>query len=161
MLLSKSRLEMIEASGRFCQLIGIPRSTGQIYGLLYLSPMPLSLDRIVEFLGISKASASIGTRQLTSWGAIRQVWILGDRRDHYEVEVDLANLLRTGYLTVIKPRLASSHQRLNRMSASLDQELAEGVLTREEHKLCAERLKNFERIQKKLNSLAPLAEKLI
>lgn len=161
MTLSKTRLEMIEAGGRLCQLLGVPRSTGQIYGLLFLSPKPLALDDIAELLEISKASASTGTRQLLAWRAIRLVWVPGERRDHFEVEPDLGNLLRSSYSDYIKPRLNSSYKRVEKMSATLDEDLAEGVLTREEYKLCAERLKNFLRIQKKLQTLAPLAEKLL
>ena len=82
--LSKVRLEMIEACGRLCQLLGLPRTTGQIYGLLYLALEPLSLNDIAIFLQISKGSASNGTRQLASWGAIKGVWIQGDRRDYYQ-----------------------------------------------------------------------------
>ena len=159
--LSRTRLEMIEAGGRLCQILGVPRSTGQIYGLLFLSPKALALDEIAELLGISKASASTGTRQLLTWRAIRLVWVHGERRDHYEVEPDLGNLLRAGYTDFVKPRLNSSYKRVESMSASLEEELAEGLLTREEYKLCSERLKGFLRVQKKLQALAPLAEKLL
>lgn len=161
MALSKTRLEMIEAGGRVCQLLGVPRSTGQIYGLLYLSAKPLSLDDIAEALGISKASASTGTRQLLGWRAIRLVWVHGERRDHYEVEPDLGNFIRAGYSDFLKPRLLSAQRRIEKMSESLEEDLAEGGLTREEYKVCSERLKNFAQIQKKLQALVPLAEKLL
>lgn len=62
--LCKTRLDMIEVSARVCQFLGIRRSTGQIYGLLYLSPKPLTLDEIAESLGISRGSVSTGTRLL-------------------------------------------------------------------------------------------------
>jgi len=158
--LSKTRLDMIEAGGRVCQLLGVPRSTGQIYGLLYLSPKPLSQDEIAELLGISKGSASTGTRQLLAWRAIRLVWVHGERRDHFEVELDLGNLLRAGYSDFVKPRLLSSQKRIESMASSLDEEFADGILSREEYKICSERLKSFARIQKKLQALIPLAEKL-
>src|ERR1043166_2383342 len=83
-LLCKGKMDMVEAIGRLFQGFGLPRSTGQIYGLLYLSKKPLSLDDLVELLSISKGSASTGTRHLASWGAIRQVWVPGDRRDFFE-----------------------------------------------------------------------------
>jgi DNA-binding transcriptional regulator GbsR (MarR family) len=159
--LSKTRLEMIEAGGRLCQLLGMPRSTGQIYGLLYLWPKPLPLDDIAELLGISKASVSLGTRQLLSWKAIRQVWVQGERRDHFEIEPDLGCLLRAGFTDFLKPRLTSSQQRIARMSSILEEEKAQGTLTREEYKLCSDRLKNFVRIQKKLKMLAPIAARLL
>ena len=159
--LPKARMDMIESAGRLCQLLGLPRSTGQIYGLLYLSAKPLSLDDIVELLSISKASASTGTRQLTSLRAIRQVWVHGERRDHFEIEPDVTTLLRTGYKEFLKPRLDSSLKRLERMSASLKEDLENGVISDEEFKLCEERLKSFYQLQKKLLKLVPLAETLL
>jgi DNA-binding transcriptional regulator GbsR (MarR family) len=151
---------MIEACGRLCQMFGLARSVGQIYGLLYLAPQPLSLDDIAELLGISKASASTGTRQLSGWGGIRQVWVPGERRDHFTVEPELANLLRSGYTEFFKPRLVSSQKRLERLLATLDDDFNQGLLSREEYDLCAERLKSVAQMQKKLQTLVPLAEKL-
>ena len=159
--LSKTRLDMIEAGGRLCQLLGVPRSTGQIYGLLFLSPKALALDDIADLLGISKASASTGTRQLLTWRAIRQVWVHGERRDHFEIEPDLGNLLRASYADFVKPRLNSSCKRVERMAQLLEEELEDGAITRGEYKLCSERLKNFLKVQKKLQALVPLAEKFL
>ncbi|MBI3416413.1 MAG: hypothetical protein HY043_14050 [Verrucomicrobia bacterium] len=158
---SKTRREMIAAGGRLCQLLGLPRSTGQIYGLLYLSTRPLSLDDLVEQLGISKASASTGTRLLCAWGAIQQVWLAGERRPHFEVVAEVGRLVRGCYTEFIKPRLTSSQRRLESMTSSLDEELAHGLLTPEEHRLCANRLTNLARLQKKLLRIAPVAEKFI
>jgi DNA-binding transcriptional regulator GbsR (MarR family) len=125
-----------------------------------LTPEPLALDDISELLGISKASASTGTRQLSAWGGIRQVWVPGDRRDHFQVEPELGRLLHAGYTELLKPRLQASQKRLERMTETLNQDLNQGAVTREEYKLYAERLKKFSQLQKKLQSLIPLAEKL-
>ena len=72
---SQTRHDMIEVGVRLSQILSVPKSTGQVYGLLYLTVGPLSLDDLVEQLGISKASASMATRQLASWGAIRRIWV--------------------------------------------------------------------------------------
>ena len=85
---SKARKDMVEAAGGLFQALGLSRSAGQIYGLLYLSDKPLSLDDMVDLLSISKGSASMGTRHLASWGVIRQVWVPGDRRDFYRLAED-------------------------------------------------------------------------
>jgi hypothetical protein len=53
------------------QVFGVPKSVGQIYGLLYASPEPLSFSDIVERLEISKGSASQGLQLLRSLGAIK------------------------------------------------------------------------------------------
>jgi len=152
---------MIEWGGRLAQRLGLPRSLGQIFGLLYLSPEPLTLDDMVEQLAISKASASTGTRQLLLWGAIRTVWVPGQRRDYYAVAADLRDLLRGVFRDFFKPRLARSGEQLALMRSSLDAEIRQGLLSAEEHRVCAERLEALQRMQKKMSNLTPLAEKLI
>jgi DNA-binding transcriptional regulator GbsR (MarR family) len=159
--LCKVQLEMIETSGRFCQLLGLPRSTGQIYGLLYLSVHPLCLDEISQTLGISKASASTGTRLLCSWKATKLVWIHGERKDYFEVEAELAKLLSAVFRDFVKPRVASSKGRLDHLSDSMNSDLREGLITEEEHRVFAQRLKEFARVQSKLQMLMPLAERLL
>ena len=52
------------------QVFGVPKSVGQIYGLLYASPEPLGFVDIVERLEISKGSASQGLQLLRALGAI-------------------------------------------------------------------------------------------
>jgi hypothetical protein len=52
------------------KIFGVPRSVGQIYGLLYSSREPLSFSDIVKRLGISKGSASQGLQLLRSLGAV-------------------------------------------------------------------------------------------
>lgn len=158
-LASKTRRDMIETCGRLAQLLGLPRSTGQIYGLLYLEIKPLSLDDMVELLSISKGSASTGSRQLISWGVVRQAWVPGDRRDYFEVVVDLANVIQNGYLNFIKPRVEYSGKRINSMLEALKQDYRDGALTQEELEICVERLEQMARIQKRIHHLAPLAEK--
>ena len=152
---------MVEASGRLFQLLGLPRSTGQIYGLLYMSARPLSLDDICELLSISKGSASTGTRHLASWAAIRQVWVQGNRKDHFEAVGDLAQILRASYAEFVKPRLASSEKRLAIIFDELEKDVDHGALTPEEYKFCSERLRGLLRLQKKVQGLGPLAEKLL
>ena len=159
--LGRTRLEFIEVAGRVCQIAGLPRSVGQMYGLLYLSPKPLALDDIAELLSISKASVSTGTRHLASWQAIRQVWIPGDRRDHFEVVGDLREMLRTVYTGFVTPKYAKSERKLEGLLETLDAELRDGGLSRDEHAFCKERLAHFTRLQHRIGKLLPLVEKLL
>jgi DNA-binding transcriptional regulator GbsR (MarR family) len=110
-------------------------------------------------LGISKASAITGARQLLSWGALRQVWVPGERRDFFVIVADLGSVVRTSFNDFVKPRLTSSQRRFEQMRAGLDEEFKLGRLTREEYKICSERLKNLCKLQRKISSLAPLAQK--
>lgn len=158
---SKAWQEMVELGGRICQVLGLPRSTGQIFGLLYLSTEPLSLDKLSAMLGISKASASTGTRQLASWGAIRKVWIPGERRDYYEVIEDLGQLIRGSYNNLLKPRIESSKGRLAKLKVNLIEDIQSGAIPFEKKEALEERIKSLEKVHKRLFQLLPLAEKFI
>lgn len=160
-IVSRARLEIIETCGRVAQLLGVARSTGQIYGLLYYSAHPMCLDEIGDTLKISKGSCSTGTRQLLSWHAIRQVWVHGNRKDYFEVDPDLVNLLRAALQEFIKPRIISSERRIKGFSATLAEDLRQGLITQEEHKVMVERLNRLSEMQRKMATVLPLAEKLL
>ena len=71
---TRTRQLFMESCGRFAQSIGLSRSWGTIYGFLYLSVEPVGLKELAKLTGISKGSASMGTRQLLSMGLIRKTW---------------------------------------------------------------------------------------
>ena len=158
---SKAWQEMVELGGRVCQVLGLPRSTGQIFGLLYLSTEPLSLNQMSSMLGISKGSASMGTRHLASWGSIRKVWVPGDRRDYYEVVEDLGQLIRGSYNNLIKPRIQSSKDRLAALKVNLEQDIQSGAIPFEKKEVLEERIKKLEKLHKRLFQFLPLAENFI
>jgi DNA-binding transcriptional regulator GbsR (MarR family) len=68
---------------------GVNRSVAQIHALLYLSERPLTAEEIADTLGMARSNASTSLRELLTWKLIRRVPLLGDRRDHYEAETDL------------------------------------------------------------------------
>ncbi|RME44065.1 MAG: ArsR family transcriptional regulator [Chloroflexi bacterium] len=86
--LERARANLIQGVGRISSFWGLNKAMGELYGLLYLSPEPMTLDEMAEALGISKASVSIHMRALERIGMVRKVWKVGDRRDYYEAEVD-------------------------------------------------------------------------
>jgi len=158
---SKALQEMVEVGGRICQVLGLPRSTGQIFGLLYLSTEPLSLNQISYLLGISKGSVSMGTRHLASLGSIRKVWVPGDRRDFYEVVEDLGKLIRGSYNNQIKPRLQSSKDRLASLKVNLKEDIQSGAIPPEKKEVLEERINTLEYLHKRIFKFLPLVEKLI
>ena len=159
-LKSKSKQEMIEIGGRLSQVLGFPRSTGQIYGLLYFSSVPLSLGDICIKLGISKASTSTGTRQLATWGAIRKVWIPGERKDYYEAIDDLMHIFKGSYRAIIKPRVNSSESRIKKIEESLDKDLKMLLVTKTDYEFMNERLTKLKKIHRKITKAIPILEKL-
>jgi DNA-binding transcriptional regulator GbsR (MarR family) len=68
---------------------GVNRSVSQIHALLYLSERPLTAEEIAEPLGLSRSNVSNSIKELLAWNLIRRVPIKGDRRDHFEAETDL------------------------------------------------------------------------
>ena len=158
---SKAWQEMVEVGGRICQVLGLPRSTGQIFGLLYFSAEPLTLNKMSAMLGISKGSTSTGTRQLAAWGAIRKVWVPGERRDYYEVVEDLGQLIRGSYNNLIKPRIQSSKDRLTALKVNLKDDIKSGAIPFEKKEMLEERIKTLEKVHKRLFQFLPLAEKFI
>lgn len=126
------------------QVFGVPKSVGQIYGLLYASPEPLSFSDIVERLEMSKGSASQGLQLLRSLGAIRTVdrqpsalrphslapsasrsltpsGADAPRRDYYEPELGLRKLVSGVLQERVTPLATAGVDRLKRL-----RELAEG-----------------------------------
>jgi len=88
------REELINTVGRITSFWGFGRVMGQIYGLLYLSPSPMTLDDMAGGLSISKGNISINIRALHRWNMVRPVWVKGDRKDYYEAETDFWTMVR-------------------------------------------------------------------
>lgn len=71
---------------------GINRTVAQIHALLYLSEQPLHAEQISETLSVARSNVSTSLKELQSWGVIRTVHVLGDRRDHFESIKDVWEL---------------------------------------------------------------------
>jgi DNA-binding transcriptional regulator GbsR (MarR family) len=72
---------------------GVNRSVAQIQALLYLSDRPMTAEDIADMLGLARSNVSNSIRELITWRLVRRVPVLGDRRDHYEAEADLWQIL--------------------------------------------------------------------
>ena len=72
---------------------GVNRSVSQIHALLYLAGRPLTAEDISDALGIARSNVSNSLKELMTWGLIRRVPIRGDRRDHFEAEGDIWELV--------------------------------------------------------------------
>lgn len=68
---------------------GVNRSVAQIHALLYVAERPLTAEDIADTLGMARSNVSNSMRELLAWKLIRRVPVMGDRRDHYEAETDL------------------------------------------------------------------------
>lgn len=73
---------------------GINRTVAQIHALLFLSSDPLTADEISETLGIARSTVSTGLRELQTWGIVKIIHLLGDRKDYFEVIGDVWEMFR-------------------------------------------------------------------
>ena len=73
---------------------GINRTVAQIHALLYISPRPLTAEEISDTLTVARSTVSTGLRELQSWGLIKVVHVLGDRKDHFEIIGDVWEMFR-------------------------------------------------------------------
>lgn len=68
---------------------GVNRSVAQIHALLYLSEEPLTAEEIADTLRLARSNVSNSIKELLAWKLIRRVPVMGDRRDHFEAEIDI------------------------------------------------------------------------
>jgi DNA-binding transcriptional regulator GbsR (MarR family) len=58
----------------------------QIHALLMVSERELSTDEVMGHLRISRGNANTNLRELVSWGLVRRIARLGERREFFEAE---------------------------------------------------------------------------
>ncbi|WP_456276909.1 GbsR/MarR family transcriptional regulator [Bacillus sp. AK128] len=87
-ILERSRSRVIDAIAQNMNLYGVTPSIGRLYGLLFFSDKPLTLDEMKEELGMSKTSMSTSVRSLLDINMVEKVWVKGVRKDLYSVEED-------------------------------------------------------------------------
>lgn len=73
---------------------GVNRTVSQIHALLYLSESPLTAETIAEVLQVARSNVSTSLRELQSWGLVKLVHVIGDRRDHFESLTDIQEIFR-------------------------------------------------------------------
>ncbi len=73
---------------------GVNRTVAQVHALLYLSPQPLNAEEIAETLAVARSNVSTSLRELVSWGVVKPVHLLGDRREHFEAMKDVWEMAR-------------------------------------------------------------------
>lgn len=135
-------IESIDFFVRMMSILGMPRSVGEIYGLLYFSTVPLPMDQIVSRLGISIGSASQGLKTLRSLKAVRTSYVAGDRRDHYLAETEFRRLFSNFIKEEIMPHMESAKERIAKMEEALP---VQDEKSAEFYKIRIEKLKRLTR----------------
>jgi DNA-binding transcriptional regulator GbsR (MarR family) len=115
---------------------GVNRTVAQIHALLYVSERPLTAEEIAATLGVARSNVSTSIRELLGWDLIRRVPVKGDRRDHFEAESDIWELVR---------RIAAGRKarEIDPALAALRTCAAESEADRSVHPVAARRLKEM------------------
>jgi len=118
-VLAPFQRECINLFVHAAQVLSIPRSVGEIFGLLYSSHEPLTMDDVIVQLSISKGSASQGLRLLRDIGAVRTTYVAGDRRDFFVAETELRKLAFGFLRESIEPHLDRGVDYLKRVDEAI------------------------------------------
>ena len=141
------------------ELFGNPKSYGQIYGLLFSSEQPLSMEDILRRLDISQGSASQGLRQLEAFGAVVKEKSDGSRQARYTAKLEM-KLLIAGFLKErVIPRLESTEARVKTLRLSLDagRSQLDAAFTRTAN----HRLGRIAKWHRSARTLLPIARKIL
>lgn len=85
--------EYADFVGRAAAVYGLNPLLGRLYGLLVLSPQPLTLDDLAERVGAAKSTISVAMRNLEKARVVRREWKRGDRRDFFVARTDVHAVL--------------------------------------------------------------------
>jgi HTH-type transcriptional regulator, glycine betaine synthesis regulator len=160
------------------QAIGMQKSLGEIYGLLFATPQPLAFQDIVDRLGLSKGSVSQGLKFLRTVGAIKPVEVPGDRREYVEPVVELRALVggflrerlnpelenwgvRAKALKVPDFQTSDSDAMQGQSVAARNQKTPRPKLTVKNDKIIQDRIEKLRTWQKRANTVLPMVSKLL
>jgi DNA-binding transcriptional regulator GbsR (MarR family) len=148
--LNPVEMEVIHLFVQLSRALNQPPSVAEIYGLLFVSPHPLPQDEFFDRLNLSKGSASQGLRYLMDLGAVRTVYVAGDRRVHYEAVAELRNLAGRFLRQQVLTNFEDSGTRLARIAAEA-QKLPAG-----EREFALSRVKTLKGWAKNVKRVLPL-----
>lgn len=149
--LSELEKEIIDIFVRVAGALSLPRSVGELYGVLFISPEPMCMDDLMRKLKISKGSTSQGLKILRSFGAVQTVYVAGDRRDFFTAEAGLRTIVSGFVNEQIRPHLENGKARMARIEQLMD---AEEPGRKE---FIAERIERLQGWQKRASALLPFA----
>jgi DNA-binding transcriptional regulator GbsR (MarR family) len=147
---------LAEIFSDLADLFGNPRSVGAIYGLLFASAEPLTMDLIATRLDLSMGSVSQGLRTLEDFGAIERHGQNGERTARTYRAKHMLKPLIAGFVGQrVVPRLDATSQRLMSLEALLEQ------MPQDQAQEAAWRLERVVQWHDKARTFLPLARKIL
>jgi len=116
--LSEFELESIDLFIRSVQVLGLPRSIGEIYGFLFAQSEPQPMEVLIRRLSMSVGSASQGLKFLKNIGAVKGSLHPGDRREFFSAQTELRKLVVGLIKERIQPHLDNGDARIEMLLQS-------------------------------------------
>src|SRR5580658_10874073 len=110
---------------------GINRTVAQVHALLFISPRPLNADDIVDALSVARSNVSTSLKELQSWGIVKMVHVMGDKRDHFESIKEVWELFRVVLNERKRREIDPTTQMLNECIAEAEKDKAADTYTRD------------------------------
>ncbi len=159
--LTAAREEFIQGMSRISHFWGFPKAMGAIYGAIYLSPTPLSLDEIVAQVGVTKGAVSTHVRALERLGMVHRQIRLGDRKDYYEAEKDFWRVIKGVLREREQQEFDLALRTVNNSLEMVDQAASEASIEEAEQELAAFYKERMENMQRFFNSLDNIVAMLL
>jgi DNA-binding transcriptional regulator GbsR (MarR family) len=154
--LTHIKKDFTEGLSQISRFWGFPKGMGAIFGVLYLSSTPLSLDEIVEATGLTKGAISTEIRALARMGLVHRSSRLGDRKDYYEAESDFYAAIRS----ILKERQNSEFDRAVRSVKDTLEALENNWVENDEWNFVYERVQALQDFFDALDSLTKAVVRL-
>jgi len=150
------REECVQFFGDLVQVFGLGRSLGQIYGLLFASPRPLSFTDIADALDISRGSTSQGLNFLRELGAVRTVASENEQRQLFEPELHLRKLIGGVLKERVDPVVQQSGTGLKKL-----REAVAAAPTAAGKEFSEKQLKRLENWRRQMRLLLPILQTIL
>ena len=151
--LSPFQIQTVSLFVRAAEALSLPRSAGQVYGLLFSTPQPLNLDEMTGLLQASRGGTWEGLDWLREMGAVEKVVLPGVRKDHYRPEINLRKLASGVLRLRIEPHLQNGRDHLEALEASVDAQSPDAEFQRT-------RLGKVETWHRLINDLLPMIKEV-
>lgn len=114
------QMQCITLFVRAAAVFSLPRSIGQVYGILFATPRPLNLDELIVLLGSSRGGTHDAIKWLMHIGAVERVHLPGVRKEHYRSELNLRKLA-AGYLRLkVEPHVENGADHILELAESIE-----------------------------------------
>ncbi len=148
-------MEIIMLFNNFAGMVGFRKSVGTIYGYMFCKEEPTHLEQIMQHLGMSKGTVSQGLNFLKKTGAIRQIFVPGDRKEYFTPELSLKYLVRGFIRDQVEPQLQSGEERIKHLDTLIKEHSAEVDNT------IKDRVKSLKNWQRQAKVLIPVLQKFL